>query len=392
MGQDVLADMLDHYAAKRIIVVDNKADTNAAAFLDLLDSYGGPARFILKGIYGQTATQIAGRARGYRGWGYCYETDGLSTISSWIGTWDIVGLNYGASQSAWNTFVAACQAAGKPYWPHILNTAASKGTADSKAAAAGGANAGYMISDVVDLVPTKTTSDGAQFTWTSTAAGHRPALAAKHGSASGTAAWTSTATGHTVKHGTATGSTTWAGTAHGHRTPRGTAPGTTAWTSTAAGHRRPRATATGTTTWTSLAQGHTPVIGGKSGHTAGTTTWTSTARGHRAPRGTATGRTTWTATATGHAPALTVPTGTAAGTYAWTSTASGHAPALEHRSGVAVGTVHWTGLAHGRGHPPRDLTLTYEIGRDRWTATAGHERWAAHVGGDRWTSTTRSEP
>jgi hypothetical protein len=171
---------------------------------------------------------------------------------------------------------------------------------------------------------------------------------ARHGSATGSTTWTGTATGHTTKHGTAVGSTTWAGAAHGHRAARGTA--------------------------------------------SGTTSWTGTARGHRTPRGTATGQTTWKATATGHAPALGVPTGTAAGTYAWDGAASGHAPALEHRSGVAVGTFHWTGLAHGRGQPPRDLTLTYAIGADRWTATVGHDRWAAHVGGDRWTSTTRSEP
>jgi hypothetical protein len=188
----LFTDMLDLYANSRIIVVDNKQDTNTAAFFDLLDSYGGNARFINKGIYGQTATQSAGRARGYLGWGYAYETDGLSTINSWIDSWDIIGLNYGAAQSAWNTFVAACQSAGKPYWPHILNTGASRATADTKVATAGGTSYGYMVSDVIDVVPNNSPHSTATLTFSASGS-----VASTSTIASGTANLSLTGTGLT---------------------------------------------------------------------------------------------------------------------------------------------------------------------------------------------------
>ena len=49
-------DVLDVYGSNRILFIDNKADTNVTAFFDLLDSYGGRTRCVMK-RYWQSVTQ-----------------------------------------------------------------------------------------------------------------------------------------------------------------------------------------------------------------------------------------------------------------------------------------------------------------------------------------------
>ncbi len=88
------------------------------------------------------------KARGYTAWGYFYETD-AANFTTYAPRWDILGMDYSASQTAWNDLVAA--APGKPVMGHICPNQAAVTSALTKGAA------GVMVSGIISVVPDQIT-------------------------------------------------------------------------------------------------------------------------------------------------------------------------------------------------------------------------------------------
>ena len=86
--------------------------------------------------------------RGYTSWGYFYEADSAN-YATYAPRWSILGVDYNASQSAWDALRAA--ASYRPVMAHICPNAAAVTTAQSR-----GAN-GFMVSGVIAVKPPLTT-------------------------------------------------------------------------------------------------------------------------------------------------------------------------------------------------------------------------------------------
>jgi hypothetical protein len=131
-----LDQFLDDFTGTHVAIVDPKyaIGTYNTEFLNLLDAHGGNTKIVVKfyGVgSGATALADAATARGYQTWGYFYDTDvtggGLAADQS---HWSILGMNYDASQAAWD----AALAYGKPVVGHIAASQANYNTAISRGA------------------------------------------------------------------------------------------------------------------------------------------------------------------------------------------------------------------------------------------------------------------
>lgn len=136
-----LVDILSAYPT-RILWVDNKNTTNITEFLNLLDANGGPSRIIVKGYAGSTAYSDAARTRGYKTWGFFYDTD-TPNISTWAPHWDLLGEDYSSTSASWSAIMAQ----GKPVLAHTVDTAAHRDLATSYGAT------GFMASSDIQVVP-----------------------------------------------------------------------------------------------------------------------------------------------------------------------------------------------------------------------------------------------
>lgn len=138
----LVQDILVPYGRSRILFIDNKGDADVGPFLDLLDSYGGPSRYVCKSYYHSLNTATAARRRGYLTWGYYYQ----STMGDFAATehsFDLLGLNYDAPASSFATL----RATGKPVIAHVVRTRAGAEEALAKGAE------GIMASGVREIVP-----------------------------------------------------------------------------------------------------------------------------------------------------------------------------------------------------------------------------------------------
>jgi len=122
--------------------VENKGSSGITSFFNLLDANGGPARIVSKQPANNTTVNAEARNRGYKTWGYYFDTD-TPTIAATQSRWDMLGEDYAASPASW----AAVQSYGKPVLAHIVDTAAHKTLAASYSPA------GYMASGVQEVVP-----------------------------------------------------------------------------------------------------------------------------------------------------------------------------------------------------------------------------------------------
>lgn len=131
-----LDQFLDDFTGSNVAIVDPKygIGTYNTEFLNLLDAHGGNTKIVVKfyGVgSGATALADAATARGYQTWGYFYDTDvaggGLAADQS---HWSILGMNYDASQAAWD----AALAYGKPVVGHIAASQANYNTAITRGA------------------------------------------------------------------------------------------------------------------------------------------------------------------------------------------------------------------------------------------------------------------
>lgn len=127
-------DLLAVYGKTHVIVLDPKytPPEHMAEFWALCDKVGKD-RCVVKFYY--TATTIAdeARKRGFTTWGYVYESDYTKdpTWQAKAAKWDILGMEYFASQSAWDQI----KALGKPVIGHICPDQAAVEMAISKGAA-----------------------------------------------------------------------------------------------------------------------------------------------------------------------------------------------------------------------------------------------------------------
>jgi len=145
-----LDELLDLYGSSHVIFVDHKYLTTPQReeLLDVLAAVPGATdRIVVKyygveGGAGNTGWAAQARARGFKTWGYFYEAD-LANLDAYQDRWDILGMDYAASQAAWD----AVRAYGKPVIGHICPGPAAVATAISK-----GAN-GCMVSAVAEVAP-----------------------------------------------------------------------------------------------------------------------------------------------------------------------------------------------------------------------------------------------
>lgn len=139
------------YYESHIIFVDPKvAIGQRTELLNMMDALPGSTdRFVGK-YYGVSggATETSGwnfdcHARGYTTWGYFYEADSAN-FATYAPRWDILGMDYTASQIAWDDLAAA--APGKPVMGHICPNLSAVTTALSKGAD------GVMVSGVKSTI------------------------------------------------------------------------------------------------------------------------------------------------------------------------------------------------------------------------------------------------
>ncbi|KTR78016.1 hypothetical protein NS234_04945 [Microbacterium oxydans] len=131
-----LDQFLDDFTSTHVVIVDPKhaIGTYNTEFLNLLDAHGGNSKIVVK-FYGAgtgaAALADAATAKGYQTWGYFYEADIASgELAAWQSHWSLLGMEYGASQGAWDTILAY----GKPVVGHIAGSQANYNTAISRGA------------------------------------------------------------------------------------------------------------------------------------------------------------------------------------------------------------------------------------------------------------------
>lgn len=125
-----LTDVLDIYTNHLFVIDAKNATTYTDELLDLLDARGGPARFVTKsfGVGGSSFLALC-QARGYKSWGYFYG-DSLP-VAAEIDKWEIIGLNYEATQPQIDQLRSALTK-GQRVVAHILPTKASVDTSRAK--------------------------------------------------------------------------------------------------------------------------------------------------------------------------------------------------------------------------------------------------------------------
>lgn len=145
-------ELIAMYYSTHVLFVDPKvAIGNRAELLNMMDALPGSTnKFVAKyygivgGVSNTSGWNFDAKARGYKTWGYFYESDSAN-FATYAPRWDILGMDYTASQTAWNDLAAA--APGKPIMGHIMPDAAAVATAISKGAV------GAMVSGVKANVP-----------------------------------------------------------------------------------------------------------------------------------------------------------------------------------------------------------------------------------------------
>ena len=182
-----LVDFLDKYTPTHVVIVDPKDElARITEFLNLLDAHGGNTKIVVK-FYGAgtgaAALADAATAKGYQTWGYFYEADIASgELAAWQSHWSLLGMEYGASQGAWDTILAY----GKPVVGHIagsqasFDTAISKGARMVQSANVSGIRAVGAVRGVVQTLPALTSAASGTSTppaFTGSVASALPALA-----------------------------------------------------------------------------------------------------------------------------------------------------------------------------------------------------------------------
>jgi glycerophosphoryl diester phosphodiesterase len=139
-------DLMAAYGSTHVFFVDPKyqQSSHRTEFFDLMDTYLGTGRCIIKYSGSNTSLAIAAEARGYERWGYYYEADYTSgDLASTQSAWTILGMSYYASAAAWT----AVTGYSKPVIGHIVES-----TSDAATALGYGA-VGLVVSGVKAIIP-----------------------------------------------------------------------------------------------------------------------------------------------------------------------------------------------------------------------------------------------
>lgn len=137
-------EIMDAYYDSHVFFIDPKHATPFRnELLDLMDAMPGSLNKFVGKYYGVSSVwATSARARGYKTWGYFYETD-LGSLPTFEGYYDYLGMDHAASLSAWNTI----KAYGKPVIGHVIYSSAQATSALSK----GGD--GLMVAGVKQVIP-----------------------------------------------------------------------------------------------------------------------------------------------------------------------------------------------------------------------------------------------
>lgn len=143
------------YASTHILFIDPKVVDSQYhdIVLDMMDALPGATDRMVAKFYGVSGgvgnTGWAGKAtdRGYQTWGYFYQADSAN-FAAYQGRWSILGMEYGADQTTWNTILSY----GKPVIGHVIPSMTNAQTAVDRGAA------GLMVSEVIGIDP-KTAPD-----------------------------------------------------------------------------------------------------------------------------------------------------------------------------------------------------------------------------------------
>jgi hypothetical protein len=138
-------ELMDAYYDSHVFFVDPKAATGfVSELLDMMDAMPGTPtdKFVAK-YYGVSSTWVnAAKARGYKSWGYFYQTD-VPNLPTYQGRWDILGMEFGANSASWSAILAY----GKPVIGHVVSSPSGA------SAALGFGASGLMVSGVEAVVP-----------------------------------------------------------------------------------------------------------------------------------------------------------------------------------------------------------------------------------------------
>lgn len=145
-------EIMDAYYDSHVFFIDPKEDwAYSSELLDMMDAMpGNPSeRFIAKayGLSSSTASRSGwvyeARQRGYKSWGYFYQSDSPDNIAAREPVFDILGMDYLANQSAWTDALSY----GKKVISHVVPNSTGANSAFSKGAH------GVMAAGVQSIIP-----------------------------------------------------------------------------------------------------------------------------------------------------------------------------------------------------------------------------------------------
>jgi hypothetical protein len=125
-------DVFSAYAGTHLMVVDPKYQGDYLdEFFAMVTVLVGLDRAIFKFSGGAAWLAAIAKSKGFKTWGFYYEADYVSgEMASTQSAWDFLGMDYTASQAAWN----AVKSYGKPVVAHIIPNQAAYNTAIAKGA------------------------------------------------------------------------------------------------------------------------------------------------------------------------------------------------------------------------------------------------------------------
>jgi hypothetical protein len=103
-----LSDILATYAGKRVIFIEDKTYSHQTQLLNIMDANGGPNCFVWKqdGTGNPNSTAVS---RGYRTWGYYFDSSMATAFPAKQALYTYVGVDYGSSDA---TLTSAITLAG----------------------------------------------------------------------------------------------------------------------------------------------------------------------------------------------------------------------------------------------------------------------------------------
>jgi len=137
-----LESILEAYGSTHVMFLDPKyGGWDMTGFLDLILAHMPPQNVVIKFFHDAITVANAAHARGLLTWGYYYQ-DSAPQIPITAAYWDVLGMDYGADQAAWDLAIGT----GKKVYGHIIATAGNGTTAIGKGAT------GLMVSGVTAVI------------------------------------------------------------------------------------------------------------------------------------------------------------------------------------------------------------------------------------------------